>query len=923
MKIEVTRPWILLLIPILMFLTIYSSRKLKINKIRKIIISIIRNCIIIMLILSLADLSIIWRAKDITTIFLVDCSDSMEKNKKQCENFVENAIKTKSSRDSFGVMSFGDNALVDNFISKKSAFSGLETEPNGRYTNIENALMNSLSIIPNNTKKRIVLLTDGKENQGNSTKLVPTLKAQGVNLEVYKINNVKKDEVAVENLIVPKKIRVGQEFNVEVDIKSTVNTNSKITLFSGNTKKIDENVKITKGNNKFIFKDIADVGGFKTYKVNIEPSLDNEISNNEASTFTEIRDKARILVIKDKEDANEVIKMLEASNMNYDVVKAGGEPSTLKGLSKYKTIITCNVSAENLSEGFLNSLESYVKDLGGGFIAAGGENSFALGGYSKTSLEDVLPVYMDMRGKKEIPDMSMMLVIDRSGSMGGTKMELAKEAAARTVDFLRDRDEIGVLAFDDKQYWVVERQKAKDKKSIRNQIGTLRGGGGTSILPALSEAYNSLKESNAKIKHIILLTDGQGEGQGYDTLISDINKHHITVSTVSVGQDSDVGLLKYISEKAKGRFYYTDESTNIPRIFAKETFMVSRTYLNNKKFTPIVQNIHPIISGVYEEGFPPLLGYVGATPKNTAKVILKSNEDDPILTVWQYGLGKTAAWNSDISGKWSANFIGWNKNLKLWQNMINWTVENYNNESMIVNTNIDGNKGIVNLEDKRASEDLDVEMEIIGPSMKKIKSKLYPVRPQNFSGCFEMKETGAYIIKINELKNGGIVNSSTTGICMQYSPEYKIADENQELDRLVKQASGKFINKPSDVFKGKLKEIYAKRNITTILLIAALMLFVLDIALRRINLPYNKLQSKILKVKSKVKEIVPTKNSNNKIKNNVNKNVDKYNDEKEYVDNYNNDDNENQKNDKSDNDKKTNNKQTIDTSTLLRIKKRK
>ena len=289
-------------------------------------------------------------------------------------------------------------------------------------------------------------------------------------------------------------------------------------------------------------------------------------------------------------------------------------------MSAYKSIITCNVSAENLSDGFLNSLDSYVKDMGGGFIAAGGENSFALGGYYKTPLEKVLPVQMELKGKKEIPDMSIVLVIDKSGSMtegggGIMKLDLAKEAAARTLESLRPNDQIGVLTFDDTNYWVVPTRKADDAEKIRDDIGTIRPGGGTSIIPALQEGYDSIKKTDTKIKHIILLTDGQAERTGYMELVEKLAGDNITVSTVAVGQGSDVQLLQDIAKGANGRFYYTDEFANIPRIFAKETFMAARAYLNNREFVPAIANAHPVLEGAAEEGLPALLGYVAASPK--------------------------------------------------------------------------------------------------------------------------------------------------------------------------------------------------------------------------------------------------------------------------------------------------------------------
>lgn len=873
MAISFLRPYFLLLLPFAIGVILFGAKKLsKMQRARRRLIVVLRNIIVIFLVLALSAPNILWTANTTLTVFLVDASDSTLASRTKIEEFIRNSMQYKPAKDKVGVVAFGDNALIENFIAKNSAFSKIETKPNGTYTNIENSITAALALMPDSSKKRIVLITDGEENEGKASKLVPSLLEQGVDLKVYKIDKVVGNEVAIDSVSVPQKLNVGEEFGVVINITSTVNTSAKISLLSGKEKTAEERVQINKGSNKFVFKDTAKEGGFKSYKVVIEPDADTELKNNEASAFTNIKDKPRILVIEDaKGEAEELIKMLKASGMDYNKIEAAAAPRNLEELTAYKSIITCNVSAENLNEGFLNALDSYVKDFGGGFIATGGENSFALGGYFKTTLEKVLPVNMDMKGKKEIPEMAMLLIIDKSGSMmdgsgGITKLDIAKEAAVRTLESLRPKDQIGVLTFDDTLYWVVKMKKAEDRDKIKDDIGTIRPGGGTSILPALDEGYEALKKSSAKIKHIILLTDGQAERDGYNDLIDKIKKDNITVSTVAVGGDADKVLLENLAKNASGRFYSTSDISSIPKIFAKETFMAAKAYLNNREFTPVIAGNHSIISGVAEGGLPPLLGYIGASPKDSAKVILKSDEDDPILTVWQYGLGKTAAWNSDINGKWSANYVGWDKNMKLWQNMINYTVENYESENAAIEVNTEGSKGVINFTDKNSKEEVDTRAVVVTPSLQNMEIKLYPTAPGKYSGGFDIKEPGVYMVKGRQLKGEETLNAVTTGLALQYSPEYRIASEKSSLDNLVKEAGGSYISSASEAFKGSPKHIPGKIDLTPYLLALALILFVLDIALRRLNIPLHKLQRFMERISDKLTSLRRYKKKNAKIK---------------------------------------------------------
>lgn len=592
--------------------------------------------------------------------------------------------------------------------------------------------------------------------------------------------------------------------------------------------------------------------------------MDTEMRNNEASSFVNVLDKPMILVIEDKAgEADEIAKILEGAKTDYKRLSAHSAPADLQSLAQYKTIILANVSAENLSDGFLKALEPYVRDLGGGLIATGGDDSFALGGYFKTSLEKVLPVNMELKGRKAIPDMSIFVVIDKSGSMASesgriTKLDLAKEAAARVLDSLRDNDNIGVLAFDSAQYWVVQPQRPKDREVLRSDIGTITQGGGTSILPALEEAVDKMKDHDSKIKHIILLTDGQAEKTGYDELLEEARNGGITISTVAAGFDADIQLLEHIAQEAGGRFYVTDQYSNIPTIFAKETFMAARAYLNNREFTPRLVNMHSVLEGVAENGMPGLLGYIASSPKDSSRVILESDEGDPILTLWQYGLGKTIAWNSDMKGVWSGNYVNWDKNPVFWNNLINWTIENYSTENLEVSTKVQGGYGEINALQRNSNETIDTRAIITAPSLETIEVDLNPEAPGRYKGSFRIDDTGAYLIKVVQSKDGEVQSAVSTGMSVQYSPEYSMDANSHKLERLVIESGGSYIKEAEEVFEGPIAPVKGRVDLTSPLLLLTLLAFLVDIAVRRLKLTmgrvgkfFRKIYGSIIKVDNK------------------------------------------------------------------------
>src|SRR5262249_23430788 len=278
---------------------------------------------------------------------------------------------------------------------------------------------------------------------------------------------------------------------------------------------------------------------------------------------------------------------------------------------------------------------TYVQDLGGGFIMLGGDQSFGLGGYYKTALEEILPVRSDFEKEKEKPSLAMVLVIDKSGSMGGEKMEMAKEASKSAVELLGPDDKVGVIAFEGETYWVTEVMPASNRGKILDDISRIEAGGGTVMYPAMDEAFQALQNTVAKLKHVIILTDGISSPGDFEGIAASMAQARITVTTVGVGDDADNKLLEEIARIGQGRHYVAVDPSALPQIFTKEPVTASKSAINEQPFVPQVVRPTQALADIDFETAPFLLGYVMTRAKPTSELVLASEKGDPLLAWWR------------------------------------------------------------------------------------------------------------------------------------------------------------------------------------------------------------------------------------------------------------------------------------------------
>ena len=869
MSISFENPWYLLLIPVVaLFLVITQRFMFTREKGSKVGQIVIRAILFLILILALSGFSLKFTGKSTTTIYLLDVSDSVRDSRQDIINFVNESVKDKKKNDNVGVIAFGEDTRVEQFVSENLAFSKFQTDVNTGATNLEDAVKIALSQLPDDSAGRIVLITDGNENEGSLKSVAPDIISSGCAFEIKKIEENISDEVYVSDLSIPTQAGIGEKFNIEVEVESNVACDAKVKLYAGRTLKGEQDVHLQKGTNQLIFSDTQSDEGLKTYKVVVESEKDTISVNNEFAAYTNIETTLPLMVVEGKEgNAKNYKKILESIDVGYDTVSPGTVPVDMPSLMQYSAVVLVDVYEADLREGFLDILNEYVKNNGGGLIITGGSSSYAVGGYRDTLLEEMAPVYMDINGENEIPTMAMAMVIDHSGSMDSSDgiesyLDLAKKSAAAAVDYMRPEDYVEVIAFDDAYSRVVPLQNVEDPEKIQQMIFSIPSGGGTSIYPALEAAVKDINNCDAMIKHIILLTDGQDYNSGYEGLLRIINNAGITLSCVAVGSGCNDQLLSDLATQGNGRIFYSDDTTDLPRIFAQEVFLASNTYLVNEVFTPEVTSNDKIIRDVVKDGMPQLYGYVATMKKERSIDLLESFQHDPILSYWQYGLGKTVAWTSDVNGEWSAEYSSWDNTPLLWHNIIKLVSEDNGMEGTYANVEQNGNKATITYTTEEYSADTKVIAIVYDEEGNPKEVELDPKKPGVYEAQVDTKDTGIYTINVQQKDKGEIVSSINTAAIMQYSLEYRFYPENTLLDEFAASTGGIFIENPDEVFKYSPEFVKARFNLWIPLLIIAALLFLYDIAVRRFHLSFafvdkmaaNRAKNKLKKEEKKRKE---------------------------------------------------------------------
>jgi len=743
-------------------------------------------------------------------------------------------------------------------------------------TNIADAIELGLAMFPVDTARRLVLVTDGNETAGDA--LLAARRAAGgddarletgtrIPIDVLPISyNVDRD-VQVVRVDAPPSAQPGQTITVRMILESSAPVSGRLILMregrpvdlNGRASGTSRRVELPAGRSVERADVQLDESPVNRFRAIFEPDdlRDDEIrENNDAESFTVTPGKGSILIVdraRDVASEHPLERMLANAELPIDRIEPEGFPTDLLTLQSYDLVVLDDVPAYDFSPFQHQLMQRYVEDLGGGLIMVGGTSSFGAGGWNGTPVEDILPVELDPPRELRLPTAALVLVIDKSGSMRdnvagarATKQDVANEGAALAIESLRSESLIGVVAFDYDAYEIVPLQRNHDPTALADRVRGVVADGGTAFFPALSRAYDMLKDAPVAKKRIVLLSDGQSEGFDPTELVRANAEKSVKLTTIAVGDDADSEALRLLADIGEGEFYEVRDPARLPRVLVDSVQVINKPLVKEVPFTPIVRPTGSSLT-VGMTGAPTVRGLVITAPKPDPRAIVEMTHDDaggePLLAHWQAGLGRVAAFTSDLGQAWTRSWLDWAPGERFWLQLVRMTTRPTQSRDTELLVALRGDRLTVTLDaatEEGYLDDLRVEGTVYRPDGETTTIRLRQTAPGRYAGEADAPVEGNYIVAVTPRGGARRLAPTIGGASRATSPEFRRTQSNVSLlDDIASLTDGRVLDLRTPQAVNLYDRTNLPRRVSTqaiwpLLLSLILVVFLMDVATRRI-----------------------------------------------------------------------------------------
>lgn len=884
--------WLLATLPIVWLLAAVARRDHTGRRLG--LATILRSFAIALAVLALAQPRTLVRSDAVSVVYAIDVSRSVS------TRFIERALDGVRAGNalhrpaSTRYVVFGDRAKVvaaiDDVPAVAVSISDAPADTDAisqSATDIEQALRTAVGSFDGAGARRLVLVSDGVQTRGDLWRMLPRLQAEKVRVFAVPAESAVTTDAWVDAIAVPEGVRQQAPVTVVVKVHALTAMTGRVQLASGERPLGAAAVSLRPGGNDIAFEVALPTAGLVSLRASVRAAGDAFSGNDVLEMQIAVGPRPRVLYVEGvPESARHLADALRTHHIDVAVVAPDVLALEAPSLSAFDVVILSDVVAQSLDGQMAGRLETFVRDDGGGLVFIAGESTHGQEGLSGSALERLLPVRFEARRKKR--DLDLVLLIDRSHSMRGRKLELAKTAALSSLDLLEARHRLAVVAFDSQPHVVVPLAPVGNKRRAEDLIASMTARGQTSIHPALVEARRLLRDSTATTKHVILLSDGitaqpMGGGAGtpnpreiqalilkgredamrrdgiavpmvdpaeplpepgaIEALVAELAEAKITVSTVALGDKPNVPLMGDIAAIGGGRSYVAASDAEIPGLFVAETRRLLGESLVETAFQPAVAHRVPALAGIDFTGGPPLRGMVATRAKTFADVLLEGPKAQPLLVTTHYGLGRTVAFLSDAKNRWATDWIGWEGYGRLWAQVVRDAVRAGGDEPVSLRVSRIGQEVTVDVRalspDRRYRNGLAPMVRVVDPAGGASMLALRQVAPGRYSAQQALEAGRAQPWRFDLVPGGGLSRADaqavgSRSIAYPWSDELRASPPDLETLRALSEATG-------GVFAPTAADIHAirgdGRQVAQALwpwcVAASLVVFLLDLVVRR------------------------------------------------------------------------------------------
>jgi Mg-chelatase subunit ChlD len=822
------RLWWLVAIPLLAYFAWRSS--VTASRWRRIASAACRVLIVALLGLAFAGLERHWQSDRQCVVFIKDVSRSVSgEGARVADQFIAEALQSQGPHAAL-VLPFAGVAGDPQPPSQAAVrdVDELASDP-------ETALRLACATIPADCVPRVVLLTDGRETRGS---LAKAALGAGLPVSTVPLPAFAAPEVCLARINAPPLVSTFQDVPLEIVVASNHANEGTLDLLRDDIVLRQEKIKLVIGDNRFRFRIAPGPGDRALFTVRVTASQDTFSENNVGRALVFCSPRPQVLLVHNQPAAAQpLVTALQAADCEVTVRQPDQLAADTAGLAPYDLLVLSDVAPRQLSPAVAARVHEYVHELGGGLIVMGGDKTFASAVYRDSALEKLLPVKaaeVVAAQKKNV--LAMMLVVDRSSSMKEEdRMVLAKQAAKQVVGLLEPQDQVGVIAFSNEPQWVVELAPCRDKARVLQSIDTLQPFGQTHMYQAVERAFLALQQTAADRRHMILLTDGVPSPGDYGDVARRIAEAGVTISTVAIGKSAEQDILEDMSRLAKGRHWPCENPADIPKILVQET-KTAASETAPVAFPPYVLRALP---GLQVASAPKLQGYAPTNPKPQTELLLIAVGGDPLLCWWRYGAGIAVAFTSDATG-WQT----WQGYGAFWRRLVRHAVRPPPAAAVALELTRSGTQLTATLDDLGADETLEpiataapVSFTLTRPGGTQTVQPGRLVARRRYQTMFETAgAAGQFVIEATLGDGTSNAHRAKRALCVDYPDELRLQSSNETLLKAVAATTGGSYNPQSaSVFTPDGRTVPTHSSPWAVLVCVAMLLFVTDVAVRRIR----------------------------------------------------------------------------------------